>query len=585
MKRLKAGVAVILTAVCLLLPSCSLPFGNAKRQNSTLKIGVAETAGNFNPFYCGENDDSVIMSQLFERVQRRGVSNKFENYCGSITYEFLESGKVKYTVSIDDNIRFSDGTYATIDDVIFWYYVLADATYDGAYSDWYLNDIQGLKAFYYDDKNYEKKLAEIDEKYTDPAEREEKVKEYIDKNYSNGTSVSEISGIKKINDHTCTVVFNSVNVGAISQINPLIVSKAAYGAGYVKGKAETVKSNAEKPVGSGAYKLDSSDKKSGLTVLSSNEYYRGGKNGFDTLNVIDLSVKKLSPESAVSRGAVDILETTAKNAIVSTAENAGYKYNFCDDTFYNSIIFNCAKIDINIRKGIMCLANWNGEAKDEFGGYYTAVYRPMSVRFGEYPASTTEPYYPFDSAKAGEYFAAAGCIKSDRSLTDSQGKALRYTVYCLSDGKDALSKVINSFVASLKSAGIELTVKCVSEEEYSSSLEKRSADMWCGPVYDSQSSDKYDYYHTGGKYNYSGVSDEMLDLELEELRVATDYSERCLKTALMLGNVMELAAELPLYQQKTIVVYNKSVIDENSIPLDSDPQGCRYIIRALQPAE
>ena len=109
--------------------------------------------------------------------------------------------------------------------------------------------------------------------------------------------------------------------------------------------------------------------------------------------------------------------------------------------------------------------------------------------------------------------------------------------------------------------------------------------MWCGPVYDSQSSDKYDYYHTGGKYNYSGVSDEMLDLELEGLRVATDYSERCLKTALMLGNVMELAAELPLYQQKTIVVYNKSVIDENSIPLDTDPQGSRYNIRALQPAE
>ncbi|MBO4769386.1 MAG: hypothetical protein J5563_01225 [Clostridia bacterium] len=311
----------------------------------------------------------------------------------------------------------------------------------------------------------------------------------------------------------------------------------------------------------------------------------GGKNGFDTLNVIDLSVKKLSPESAVSRGAVDILETTAKNAIVSTAKNAGYKCNFYDDSFYTSIIFNCAKIDINIRKGIMCLANWNGEAKDEFGGYYSAVYRPMSVRFGEYPENVTEPYYPFDSAKAGEYFAAAGCIKSDKSLTDSQGKALGYTVYCLSDGKDALSKVINSFVASLKSAGIELTVKCVSEEEYSSSLEKRSADIWSGPVYDSQSSDKYDYYHTGGKYNYSGVSDEMLDLELEELRVATDYSERCLKTALMLGNVMELAAELPLYQQKTIVVYNKSVIDENSIPLDSDPQGCRYIIRALQPAE
>ena len=161
----------------------------------------------------------------------------------------------------------------------------------------------------------------------------------------------------------------------------------------------------------------------------------------------------------------------------------------------------------------------------------------------------------------------------------------KYTVCCLSDGKDALFKVMNSFVSTLKSAGIELTVKCVDEKEYAASLEKHSADMWCGPVYDTASCDRYESWHTLGSLNYSGISDEALDLRLEEIRVATDYNERVSKTALMLSSVMELAAELPLYQQKIAVAYKTDVIDENSVPLDSDPQGCRYIIKSLQPVK
>ena len=53
----------------------------------------------------------------------------------------------------------------------------------------------------------------------------------------------------------------------------------------------------------------------------------------------------------------------------------------------------------------------------------------------------------------------------------------------------------------------------------------------------------------------------------------------------MLKAVMSNAAELPLYQLKTITLYNTGVIDENSIPLDADLQGCRYIISKLRPIE
>ena len=585
MKRFRTAALAFILIICVMLPSCSLPFSGGQAKQSTLKIGVETITGGFNPFYEGEDMNSVIMSQMFETVQRPGDENRFENLCGSITYEFLDGGKVKYTVSIDDDIMFSDGTYATIDDVIFYYYVLADASYDGRFSGWYLNDIQGLKAFYYDDKNYEKKLAEIEEQTEDKNERDKKIDEYIKKNYSDGISVSEISGIKKINDRACTITFNSVNINAISQINPLIVSKAAYGAGYVKGKADIIKENAETPVGSGPYKFKAYNKNSGVLTMQANGNYHGGKPGFDNLQFINLTAKKLDGIKAVVNGTADICETTADAAKMNTVSSSGLRFNVTDTPYYTSILFNCKNVDENMRKGIMSLSNWTGEAKTDYDGCFTALYRPLSARFGEYPDDVTEPFYPVDGKKAAKYFEDAGCKKSGEKLLDFEGKAVGYSMVCLSDGEDVLAKVANSFVTSLRSAGIELKITFADEEKYAESLEKHSADMWCGPVYDNSTCDKYDYYHTGGRFNYSRVSDPVLDTLLEEARICTDYSERCSQTAAMLKAVMSNAAELPLYQLKTITLYNTGVIDENSIPLDADLQGCRYIISKLRPIE
>lgn len=585
MKRFRTAALAFILIALIILPSCSMPFSADKARQTTLKIGVENIKGGFNPFFDGEDIDSVIMTQMFETVQRQGNENRFENLCGSITYEFLEGDRVKYTVSLDDDVMFSDGTYATIDDVIFYYYVLADASYDGRFSDWYLNDIQGLKAFYYDDKNYEEKLSEIDEQFESQSERDKKTKEYIKKNYSDGISVSEISGIKKISNRACTITFNSVNINAISQINPLIVSKAAYGAGYVKGKAEIIKENAETPIGSGPYKFKSFNKNSGFLTMTANEHYHGETPGFGSLRFIDLTAKKLDGIKAVVNGTVDICETTANTEKMNAVSSSGLRFGVTDSPFYTSIFFNCKNIDENMRKGIMSLANWTGEAKTDYDGCFTALYRPLSARFGEYPPDVTEPFYPVDGKKAEEFFKEAGCKKTGEKLLDFEGNAVSYKMLCLSDGKDVLAKVANSFITSLKSVGVELKVDFVDEEEYLKSQKKHSADMWCGPVYDNTTCDKYEYYHTGGSLNYSLVSDPVLDLLLEETRKCTDYSERCSQTASMLKAVMSTAAELPLYQLKTITVYNTQVIDENSIPLDADLQGCRYIIPELRPVE
>ena len=69
---------------------------------------------------------------------------------------------MKYTVSIKDDLFFSDGTNIKIDDVVFYYYFISDATYDDTFKDWYLNDIEGLKEYYFDDPNYESSISNIE---------------------------------------------------------------------------------------------------------------------------------------------------------------------------------------------------------------------------------------------------------------------------------------------------------------------------------------------------------------------------------------------------------------------------------------
>lgn len=184
MKKIKRIAAASLCAALLLfsLAACKnvvkSPLGEPQ-----LKIGVSSLGGELDPFYCEKDADREIVSQMFRTVQRRGRDNKLINYSGGISYEFVDGDKVKYTISIRDDMRFSDGENITIDDVIFFYLFIADASYDGPYKDWYLNDIEGLKEYYYDDENYAESLAGIkktvEEKYTSSTIGEEDYVEYL----------------------------------------------------------------------------------------------------------------------------------------------------------------------------------------------------------------------------------------------------------------------------------------------------------------------------------------------------------------------------------------------------------------------
>lgn len=162
MRRILRTAAVILLCLAVVLTSGCRAVKSIKTKQ--LKVGVEGIEGVFNPFYAESEADKQINSQIFLPIQRRTGDNRLVNLCGGISYEYSGTTGVKYTVTIRDDMFFSDGKPVTIDDVIFFYYFIADATYDGVYSDWYLNDIVGLKEYYFDDKNYQSSIENIEER-------------------------------------------------------------------------------------------------------------------------------------------------------------------------------------------------------------------------------------------------------------------------------------------------------------------------------------------------------------------------------------------------------------------------------------
>lgn len=514
-------------------------FRGKADEEKTLRIVSEGITGNFNPFYADSPGDLSVNNQAFMRIQRRGNDNRLTNSAGSISYEYLDADKVKYTVTIKKNLYFSDGTNVTIDDVIFFYYLCADATYDGVFSDFYLNDIQGLKEYYYDDKNYKTALEDI---------KGEKARaEYIDKNYGNGISVKEISGIKRVDDYTCTVLFNSRNINAVSALNAFIVSKAFYSAEYVKGNAALLKDFTTLSLGCGPYFIADFDKENNTASLKRNKYFREYETEFASLEILDADKMKTDAVKSVISGKADVATVIADTDVMS-AVTSGAKYLITDDDSYISLFVNTKKIpDEIVRRQIMKACTVRKGLDSRYGSYYTKLSRPLSVRFAEYPGAA-ESYYE------------GGPVKS---IIENEVKKL--SLYCVGDENSPEKTAADDMAVELNAAGIKTTVTLCDYAKLRKDAKSGKADLWVMSVKDGGTCDKYDWYHTGGRFNLTGISDEGIDSLCERLRSSTGFTDKKTAASLLLDAIMEQSVELPVCQLERVTVYNSDILNDDII--------------------
>ncbi len=647
MKILKVFIIFAVCFSTVFLSSCGVLSGLSVN-NTELKIGVEGINGVFNPLYAETEADKQIVAQTVRPIQRVATDNSLVNHSGGISYEFADEEKVKYTVSIKNDMKFSDGTNITIDDVIFFYHFISDATYDGTYKDWYLNDIEGLREYYFDDKNYKSSISDIEktvsEKYTlstissedyinylsatklegrfngdinsvchtgktwkeyivklgysealedlgnKPTEdkliklaatveaennplaynpeswyREKLYKSYIEKNYSDGIDVTEISGIKKINDYTCTVIFNSKNINAVSQLNALLVSKSFYSVEYVKGTSEKVKAvSGISAVCSGPYSI--SEYKDSKVTAVKNQYYSEAECDFNRLEFVETSSEDAIKD--VISGKIDVVSADVSSSVISSLSDKPVTYFITNKNSYVSAFFNTRTLETSARMALMGLFSVNNILESEIGSYYTKLFSPMSIRFSEYPSDVSNPYYSESS------FSAYKMI-SDNIIKE-------VTAYCCSDETSLEYKVLNAYKDILMRNGINMTVVVSSETEMHNAIVTGEADIWLDTVYDGATCDKYEYYNSFGKMNYTALSSPDIDEMTSRIRSSIGFSDKAQMTETLMKLVMEQAVEYPVYQLQTVTVYNTETVNPESLDGFDDFDGYTYIIPYLE---
>lgn len=132
--------------------------------DSTLVVGYSYFSEKFSPFFGKTAYDMDVANIVSEfvligdregNVVLNGIEGETRNYNGT-DYDYQgigdvevvqnDDGSVDYNVKIREDIKFSDGTPMTIDDLIFSLYVQCDPTYDGS-STFYSLPVEGMDEY------------------------------------------------------------------------------------------------------------------------------------------------------------------------------------------------------------------------------------------------------------------------------------------------------------------------------------------------------------------------------------------------------------------------------------------------------
>ena len=164
MRKLTKLFSLVLALVMAL--SLTAVTATAEESDSTLVYATSTFGEKFSPFFAATAYDQELVDLVHAgllaadrggNIIRNGIEGETVNYNGTdYTYYGLgnvevvqnDDGTVDYNLTMRDDIKFSDGEPATIDDVIFGIYVLADPTYDGS-STIYALPIEGMDEYYH----------------------------------------------------------------------------------------------------------------------------------------------------------------------------------------------------------------------------------------------------------------------------------------------------------------------------------------------------------------------------------------------------------------------------------------------------
>lgn len=409
------------------------------------------------------------------------------------------------------------------------------------------------------------KAATIDSKY------KALEKEYIKSNLASGTAnVPEIEGIKKVDDRTVEVTIKGVDPKAIWNLGGIQIAPEHYYApsGFKKGDLAEIKALNGTPMGSGPYKFEKYE--NNIVTLRANETYHKGAPKTPSIKV--QYVAKANKVDSLQMKTIDLSDPNASPEVLEQVKSAGLHYELIDNLGYGYIGLNAERIpDKNVRKGLMHLMNRKPAVETYYGELASVIERPMSQVSWAYPENAEE-VYPFDPAKALEYFETAG-YKQENGKLMKDGKQLKVEVGIGADGTmdHPSAPVLTQMKTELEKLGGVLEINDCDGSILFDRLDAGEWDMWVAAWQATADPDMYQIYHSQGPTNHYKIKDEKLDQLIVDARSTNDIEVRKDYYAEALDIIMDEAVEMPVYQRKNMYAFNPEVINVDTIADDLSP--------------
>ncbi|QAY66962.1 ABC transporter substrate-binding protein [Paenibacillus protaetiae] len=207
----------------------------AKSRTDTIIVGLTDPSGAFTPYFQQSGYDGNVSSLLYTPLVT--VDDKGLPIPGIAEKWDVSADNLTYTFHLRKDLKFSDGSPLTADDVAFTWTILNDKSYDG---DSQVNTlhIKGSDA------------------------------------YKAGTATS-IEGIKVIDPQTVSVTLEQPNASALTMLGSDVLSKAYYGKDYKQGQLDYMKKLSGSPLGNGPYKLEKFIPGQEVRMVANENYFAG----------------------------------------------------------------------------------------------------------------------------------------------------------------------------------------------------------------------------------------------------------------------------------------------------------------------
>ncbi|MFF1994519.1 ABC transporter substrate-binding protein [Bacillus mycoides] len=370
----------------------------AKNRKDTLVVGISKPGGVFLPYFQQNGWDGNVTSVIFASL----VSTDKQ---GKPTPELAEkwdisSDQLTYTFHLRKDLKFSDGSPLTADDVAFTLTLLHDKAYEG-------------------DKDISQYAVKGGKEYKEGKE-------------------NSIEGIQVVDPQTIKITTEKVNSQALTALGGEVLSKAYYGKDYKQNASlDYLKALYEKPIAAGPYKFEKYIPGQEVRFVANENYYAGKPKIPNFIYKITSGDTKLQ---LFQTGEVDytglgtgdeVLEQAKAlefaNIQIETAASFSYIYMNNNKPYLK---------DKKVRQALIYGLDRKKYVDTALKGYGTVANVPIHPTSWAYTEEGVNKY-EYDKEKAKKLLDEAGWKVGSDGIREKDGQKLKLSYFGPSSAKDS----------------------------------------------------------------------------------------------------------------------------------------------------